>query len=73
MVCPNCKNKGWKPSDGINSPLRYDGKDSYDTVNFRRVICRQCGYHFITEEKFSRPVDITYNKRQEDLFGNGRE
>ena len=70
MICPECKNKNFEQTEDVRKPLLHEGKESYDTVNYRRYFCRQCGYAFITTETFERAVKIRRNI-QRDLFKSG--
>lgn len=67
MICPNCKNKGFEPTEDIRTPIKYFRKLSYDTVNQRQIICLQCGVSWMTMETFERWVKVKTNP-QRDLF-----
>lgn len=57
MKCPRCQNKGFKPSEEVKYPLFNMGnKEKYDGFDMRRYVCLQCGYKFLTVERFERPV-----------------
>jgi len=68
MKCPRCKNKGFVPTEEIKYPLFNMGnKEKYDSVDYRRYICMQCGYKFLTSESYERPV-CGNNPEHENLF-----
>ena len=70
MICPKCKNTDFNETDDVRKPLRnIGGKESYDTVDYRRYICLQCGYAFITAETFER--DLHVRRNQLEIFNNG--
>ena len=72
MICPKCKNKNFNPTQDIKSPLKnIGGKEKYDAADFRRYVCMQCGHAFLTCEKYERPIEVTVNLIQEELFSNG--
>lgn len=58
MVCPRCKNIDFQPTKDCNSPLSVRGKESFTTLNLRKIVCLQCGYYFETKEEFNREVEV---------------
>jgi hypothetical protein len=66
MICPKCKNNGWKPLEHFSNPLKNLGyKQHFKTFNLRHYACLQCGYKFVTKEEYYR--DIT-PVSQTDMF-----
>jgi DNA-directed RNA polymerase subunit RPC12/RpoP len=69
MKCPNCKNKGFVPSEDMKKPLKnLSGKESYGDHDTRRYVCLQCGYRFLTIEKHLRPMRVL---TQGEMFDAG--
>lgn len=65
MVCPNCENKGFKPTEETPRPLINLGKkEHFKSFNLRRYVCLQCTHRFVTKEEFYRDV------AQVDAFKN---
>ena len=62
--CPECKNKGWKPSEGKLKPVGVDKTDDFGPFVRRYRSCLNCGYRWTTIESFEREVD----KGEPDLF-----
>lgn len=59
LICPECRNKGFIPSDDLKQPvMNMGGKRYAGPVAIRRYVCLQCGYKWETEEKHSRPLEI---------------
>jgi predicted transcriptional regulator len=50
--CPECHNKGWKPTQEFSQPLKNFGKKSYKSFSVRYIMCLNCGYRFKTIERF---------------------
>ncbi len=67
MKCPQCKNDGFEATEDVRSPLMYRNKQAYDTVNYRQVVCLQCGCAFLTAETFERLLKVKKNV-QMDMF-----
>jgi len=57
MICPHCKSKGFIPSEGFPLPVKNVRTEKFDKFNQRRYICVQCGYKFVTTEKFEREIN----------------
>lgn len=67
MKCPNCKNKGFRPSQEVPRPLKNLGDKQYlGSFITRRYVCLQCGYLFLSKEEFYRAVEFT--GQQQALF-----
>lgn len=74
MICPKCKNKNFETTDDVRNPLKnLGGKENYDTFNLRRYICLQCGYSFMTEERFYREIKIKRNQLELDIDTRKKE
>jgi len=58
MNCPKCKNKDFLPNDYFNKPVQQIKTDKYANITHRRYVCLQCGYKWITVEKFEREVEL---------------
>ena len=57
MLCPECKNKGFRASEEIRRPLFNMGNKQYfPTFIIRRYVCLQCAYKFKTKEVFFEEV-----------------
>lgn len=57
MNCPECKNKGFVPTDEIKEPIKNMGnKEKFNDFDTRRYVCLQCGYVWMTKEEFYRPI-----------------
>ena len=68
MKCPKCGNKDYQPLEGYYRGIKNLGnKEQYDTVDYRRYVCLQCGYKFLTAETFFREMG-TRNAEQAELF-----
>jgi len=68
MKCPFCKFEGFVPSPEFPKPLiQHQGKESYNTVNYRRYVCLVCGRAFKTAETFDCEVQ-TRKDRQESFL-----
>ncbi|GJQ63504.1 MAG: hypothetical protein SCALA702_25570 [Melioribacteraceae bacterium] len=63
MKCPECKNRGFLPSDDVKKPIQQIKTDKYSRITHRRYICLQCGYKWITVEKFERAVELKSSAR----------
>lgn len=62
MVCPNCNNKGFMPSELKPRPIENMGKkEHYSAFNLRRYLCVQCGHAFQTKEEYYRDVKSNLN------------
>jgi len=69
MLCPSCQNKGFQRSDEVSKPHVVVKTDRYDTVVLRYRVCLQCGYRWMTQETFYRPVQV---QTTPDLFADGQ-
>ena len=56
LVCPECRNIGFKPTDDVPKPLSQYKTDSFPTVIYRYRVCLQCGYKWVSADKFERAV-----------------
>ena len=66
MLCRECKNKGFIPTDEVPNPIKNVGnKQKYASFDTRQYICLQCGHSFLTKEEYYRPVKV---RVQADLF-----
>jgi len=69
MVCPECKNKGYKKNERSQSPHRViKTVSALPGITLRWRVCLQCGYRWETVEKFERPLKVT---EQGELFDSG--
>lgn len=55
--CPQCKNKGWKPSEEFKLVLRNIKKIKHRNFAIRYYVCLNCGYRFKTKEDFFEEVN----------------
>ncbi len=59
MRCPQCKNKGFIPTDDVARPLHnLGGKEKFAGFDLRRYVCMQCGHRFLTVEKYHRDIQV---------------
>lgn len=56
LVCPNCRNTGFKPSTDVPKALTCYKTDSFPSVIYRYRACLQCGHKWVTAEKHERDV-----------------
>lgn len=56
MICPECKNKGWKPDEVIKKPVRVVSTQEFRSFVQRYRYCHNCGYRFTTKEEFYQEV-----------------
>ena len=64
LVCPKCRNAGFKSSKDVPKPLSIYKTDSFPTVVYRYRICLQCGYKWVSKDEFERAV----GSASRDLF-----
>ncbi len=59
MKCPACKNRGFIKNEDISRPVEQLKTEKFPHATYRRYVCLQCGYKWITIEKFEREVTIS--------------
>jgi len=57
--CPKCKNRNFEKNDANRRGIRQYKTERFPHGDYRRYVCVQCGYRFITMEKFDREPDST--------------
>lgn len=67
LRCPECKNKGFVPSDDVPRAIHNMGGKVYTPSGMeavRRYVCLQCGYKWKTVEKFYEMVVVQLDLNQ---------
>lgn len=57
MICPKCKNKGFKKSEDVPTPNKTYTTEHIGSMIYRRRVCLLCGYKWVTKEEFYREVE----------------
>jgi len=67
MICPFCKNRGFKAGSEMRNPVINIGPtEQFNSGTVRRYTCLNCGKTFKTQESLLEEIKI--NKNQADLF-----
>ncbi|MEO1479701.1 MAG: hypothetical protein AAFV01_14100, partial [Bacteroidota bacterium] len=59
LICPDCRNEGFIPSDEFKQPCKNLGGKRYaGPAALRTYVCLQCGYTWENIEHFHREVRV---------------
>ncbi len=58
MTCPKCKNKNFEKSSEFTKPVKQIKTEKYPHGTYRRYVCLQCSYKWVSIEKFDRVIEI---------------